>query len=84
MANARTPGDSRRGIVFRVKRGGWRRREGDSKRRWERRREKNITGARWKRVLKGLWVAFVWWRRSWVRDQRRPDRADAVMTKRKL
>ena len=84
IAKAMIPGETRRGIVFRVKSGWWRSWAGDSKRRWEIRREKNIMGARCKRVLKGLRVAFVWCNNNWVRDQRRPDSAEAVMTSRKL
>lgn len=84
MQNARMPGDRRRGIVLYVKRGWWINSHGDSKRMCERRREMNMTGARWKRVEKGLWVAGVCWRRSWVRDHRRPDNADAVITRRNL
>jgi hypothetical protein len=45
--------------------------------------ETNITGARKKMEEKGLDVAGLRRRRTWVRDQRRPDRADAVMTRMK-
>lgn len=46
--------------------------------------ERNIIGARWKRVLNGLRVAGVCCRRSWVRDQRNPLNAEAVMTRTNL
>jgi hypothetical protein len=84
MKNARRPGARRRGMDEGVKRGWERRAEGDSKRRWDVRRERNIIGARWKSVEKGFEVAGVCWRRSWVRDHLRPERAEAVMTRTKL
>lgn len=84
MKKARIPGESKRGRVLSVKRGWWSRASGDSKRMCENRRERNITGARWKSVEKGLRVEGVCCRRSWVRDQRRPDNADAVITRRNL
>jgi hypothetical protein len=84
MQNARIPGDRRRGMVLNVKRGWWSNSQGDSNRRCDKRREMNITGARWKSVEKGLRVAGVCWRRSCVNDHRRPDNADAVITRRNL
>jgi hypothetical protein len=84
MAKAKSPGLKRRGILLGVKSGWVQSEEGDSKRRWEVRRERNIIGARWKIVLKGFEVAGVCWRRSWVRDHLRPESAEAVMTSTKL
>lgn len=45
------------------------------------RMEKNITGARKKIVLKGFDVAGFRTRRTWVKDHRRPDSAEAVKTR---
>jgi len=80
MAKANTPGMSKRGIYLKEKIGWAIRAAGDSKRMCDRINETNITGARWKSVLNEFLVAGVCWRRSCVRDHRRPDNADAVMT----